>query len=62
MASLAICAGSRACINVDDSFFWIVTGFTDMHIRSGFKNLTLLSTLMGTTALVTIVLLGSLFT
>jgi len=62
MASLAICAGSMVCINVNDSFFWVVTGFADMDIRSGFKNLTLLSTLMGTTALVTIVLLGSLFT
>ncbi len=61
LASLAVCAGSMVCINVNDSYFWVVTGFAEMDIRSGFKDLTALSALMGATALAAILLLGSFF-
>jgi len=48
------------CVNVNDSFFWVVTGFSGMDMTSGFKTLTAMSIVMGLVALVVIAVAGPL--
>jgi len=61
VATLAISAGALICVNVNDSFFWVVTGFSEMDTVTGIKTLTALSIIQGLTALAIVVVLGGYF-
>jgi hypothetical protein len=37
---LAACAGALAVAHANDSFFWLVTGFGEMDVSAGYRNLT----------------------
>jgi GntP family gluconate:H+ symporter len=60
LAAIAVSAGTLICINVNDSFFWVVTGFGEMDVSTGYRTITLMSVLLGLTALVVIVLVAPL--
>ncbi len=60
MAAMAISAGAMIMVHVNDSFFWVVTGFSKMDVVSGYRTLTLLSVVMGLTAFTVISLVGPL--
>jgi GntP family gluconate:H+ symporter len=60
MAAMAISAGAMIMVHVNDSFFWVVTGFSKMDVASGYRTLTLLSVVMGLTAFMVISLVGPL--
>lgn len=60
LATMAVCAGAMVCVNVNDSFFWVVTGFSGLDIASGYKTLTAMSIVMGLVALVVIAVAGPL--
>lgn len=57
-AAMAICAGAMIMVHVNDSFFWVVTGFSKMDVASGYRTLTLLSVVMGLTAFTVISVIG----
>lgn len=61
VATLAVSAGALICVNVNDSFFWVVTGFSEMDTATGIKTLTALSIIQGITALVVVAVLGGYF-
>ena len=60
LATIAVSAGTLICINVNDSFFWVGTGFGEMDVSTGYRTITLMSVLLGLTALVAIVLVAPL--
>jgi GntP family gluconate:H+ symporter len=58
MAAVAICAGAMILMHVNDSFFWVVTGFTKMEVATGYKTLTVIMAIMGFVTFACITLLG----
>lgn len=50
----SIGAGAMAVSHANDSYFWIIKEFTGMTVKEALKSFSLLSALMGATALVTI--------
>ena len=58
MAAAAICAGAMILMHVNDSFFWVVTGFTKMEVATGYKTLTVIMAVMGFVTFACITLLG----
>ncbi len=60
MAAMAISAGAMVIVHVNDSFFWVVTGFSKMDVASGYRTVSLLSAAMGVTAFAVISLVGPL--
>jgi GntP family gluconate:H+ symporter len=60
VAAMAVCAGAMVCVNVNDSFFWVVTGFGDMGVAEGYRTVTLMSVVLGVVALAVIAALGPL--
>jgi len=58
MATLAVSAGAMVCVNVNDSFFWVVTGFGEMDVGQGYRSITLMSVLMGVLALAVVAVVG----
>jgi len=61
VATMVVCAGAMVCTNVNDSFFWVVTGFADMDTKTGFKALTALSIIQGVVAFVLVAVIGTYF-
>lgn len=61
IATMAVCSGAMICTNVNDSFFWVVTGFSDMDTKTGFKALTALSIIQGVVAFVLVAIIGAFF-
>lgn len=61
VATLAVSAGALICVNVNDSFFWVVTGFSEMNAATGIKALTLLSIIQGIVAFAVVAVLGTYF-
>jgi len=57
---MAVCAGAMVCVNVNDSFFWVVTGFGNMGVAEGYRTVTLMSVILGVVALAVIAALGPL--
>jgi GntP family gluconate:H+ symporter len=45
-------------VHVNDSFFWVVTGFSKMDVASGYRTVSVLSAVMGLTAFAMISLVG----
>jgi GntP family gluconate:H+ symporter len=58
MAAMAISAGAMIMVHVNDSFFWVVTGFSKMDVAAGYRTISVLSTVMGVTAFAMISLVG----
>ena len=58
MAVMAVCAGAMVCVNVNDSFFWVVTGFGEMGVAEGYRTITLMSLILGVLALAVIAVVG----
>jgi GntP family gluconate:H+ symporter len=60
MAAMAISAGAMIMVHVNDSFFWVVTGFSKMDVAAGYRTVSVLSAVMGVTAFAVISLVGPL--
>jgi GntP family gluconate:H+ symporter len=58
MAAMAISAGAMIMVHVNDSFFWVVTGFSKMDVAAGYRTISMLSAVMGVTAFAMISLVG----
>jgi GntP family gluconate:H+ symporter len=58
MVAMTICAGAMIVVHVNDSFFWVVSGFSKMDVASGYKTISVLSAVMGITAFLVISLAG----
>jgi GntP family gluconate:H+ symporter len=58
MAAMTICAGAMIVVHVNDSFFWVVSGFSKMDVASGYKTISVLSAVMGIIAFIVISLTG----
>ena len=58
MAAMAISAAAMIMVHVNDSFFWVVTGFSKMDVAAGYRTVSLLSAVMGVTAFAVISLVG----
>jgi GntP family gluconate:H+ symporter len=61
LATLLVSAGAMVSVHVNDSYFWVVTGFSQISVSEGIKSLTVMSILQGLTVLVLITLIGNAF-
>lgn len=61
LATLLVCAGAMVSVHVNDSYFWVVTGFSQMSVSQGIKSLTVMSILQGLTVLALIMAINSVF-
>lgn len=53
---MAIGAGAMTVSHANDSYFWVVTGFGGIKARDGYRTMTLMTLIMGITAIVLIAL------
>jgi GntP family gluconate:H+ symporter len=60
LAVIALGAGSMVVSHVNDSYFWIVTQFSDMKAAQGYKVQTLGSLVAGLSAFATVIALNGL--
>jgi len=60
LAVVSIGAGSMVVSHVNDSYFWVVTGFSKMSIKEGYRLQTLGTLVQGCTAAVTLWVIGTL--
>jgi GntP family gluconate:H+ symporter len=58
MVAMTICAGAMIGFHVNDSFFWVVSGFSKMDVALGYKTISVLSAVMGITAFLVISFAG----
>ncbi len=61
LAVVAIGAGGMTVSHANDSYFWVVTNFGGMEPQDGYKTQTLLTLIMGVTAMVAIFILATIF-
>ena len=59
-ATLLVSAGAMISIHLNDSYFWIVTGFSQLSVVEGIKTLTIMSVVQGLTALLLVLSLAHL--
>ena len=57
---MAIGAGAMTVSHANDSYFWVVTGFGGIKARDGYRTMTLMTLIMGITAITLIVLAAAL--
>ena len=57
---MAIGAGAMTVSHANDSYFWVVTGFGGIKARDGYRTMTLMTLIMGITAIVLIALASTL--
>ncbi len=60
MAAMTICAGAMILMHVNDSFFWVVSGFTKMEVGTAYKTLTVTMAVMGLVVFAGVAILGPL--
>jgi len=60
LATLLVSAGAMISVHLNDSYFWVVTGFSQMSVAEGIKSLTAMSIIQGLTAFVLIMAIKSL--
>ena len=53
-------AGAMTVSHANDSYFWVVTGFGGIKARDGYRTMTLMTLLMGLTAIAVIALAAAL--
>lgn len=58
LAVLAVGAGSMVVSHANDSYFWVVSQFSDMDVPTAYKTQTIASLITGLTALLTLFLLS----
>ena len=58
---MAIGAGAMTVSHANDSYFWVVAGFGGIKPRDGYRTMTLMTLLMGITAIILIALAAALF-
>ncbi len=58
MAAMTICAGAMILVHVNDSFFWVVSGFTKMEVGTAYNTLTVIMAIMGVVVFAFVTLLG----
>ena len=46
MAAMTICAGTMILMHFNESFFWVVSGFTRMEVGTAYKTLTAIMAIM----------------
>lgn len=61
LAVLATGAGAMTISHANDSYFWVVTQFSGMNVKTGYKTHTLATLIQGTTSMLFIFLLSLLF-
>ncbi len=61
LAVLATGAGAMTISHANDSYFWVVTQFSGMDVKTGYKTHTVATLIQGTTAMAFIFLLSLLF-
>lgn len=57
---MAIGAGAMTVSHANDSYFWVVTGFGGIKARDGYRTMTLMTLIMGLTAIAVIALAATL--
>ena len=57
---MAIGAGAMTVSHANDSYFWVVTGFGGIKARDGYRTMTLMTLIMGITAIALIALAAAL--
>lgn len=62
LAVMATGAGAMTISHANDSFFWVVTQFSGMDVKTGYKTHTMATLIQGTTAMAFIFVLSLLFT
>ena len=60
VAAMTICAGAMIFMHVNDSFFWVVSGFTKMEVGTAYKTLTVIMAVMGLVTFASVALFGSI--
>ncbi|MFC2084248.1 GntP family permease [Bacteroidota bacterium] len=60
LAVLAIGAGAMTVSHINDSYFWVVTQFSDMNTQTGLKSHTVATLLQGLVGIVIIVIISQL--
>jgi len=60
LATLLVCAGAMVGLHINDSFFWIVTGFSGQSVAKGLRDLTSMSIIQGLTALLVILVIRTI--
>lgn len=60
LATLLVCAGAMVSLHINDSFFWIVTGFSRQTVAQGLRGLTSMSIIQGLTALLVILVIRTI--
>ena len=58
---MAIGAGAMTVSHANDSYFWVVTGFGGIKARDGYRSMTLMTLIMGLTAIALIALAAAIF-
>ena len=53
---MAIGAGAMTVSHANDSYFWVVMGFGGINARDGYRTMTLMTLIMGLTAITLIAL------
>ncbi len=61
LATLLLSAGAIVSVHVNDTYFWVVTGFSQIPVSEGIKSLTVMSILQGLTVLALVTVIGSVF-
>jgi GntP family gluconate:H+ symporter len=61
LAVLATGAGAMTISHANDSYFWVVTQFSGMDVKTGYKTHTMATLIQGTTAMLFIFLLSLIF-
>ena len=59
---MAIGAGAMTVSHANDSYFWVVTGFGGIKARDGYRTMTLMTLIMGLTAIAIIALAATFLT
>ncbi|MBQ3091420.1 MAG: hypothetical protein IJC44_02705 [Clostridia bacterium] len=58
---MAIGAGAMTVSHANDSFFWVVTNFGEMTPDQGYKTQTLMTLVLGVSAMVGILIMSFIF-
>jgi GntP family gluconate:H+ symporter len=61
LAVMATGAGAMTISHANDSFFWVVTQFSGMDVKTGYKTHTIATLIQGTTAIIFIFMLSLFF-
>ncbi|WP_420818544.1 GntP family permease [Paenibacillus paeoniae] len=58
---MAIGAGSMAVSHVNDSYFWVVSQFSGMNLKTAYKAQTMATLVQGITGIIVVCILGAIF-